>query len=213
MTKQQLILEWLFNHLPLALSRGHTLVIKKYLNGVQTVLDVGCGKGFRKLFRKYESIGIDIESAFLETAKKRNNYKALLRVNINNLQFPDKSFDAVTCCEVIEHLNKEDGLKLLDRLEKIARKRIIITTPWGDDFAFRAVQLRYPTLKHLSGWLPKEFEERGYKIIPVMSLRIRLGYNLPFEVLQYGLTVIFSPFILLFPEKLCNNFAAIKDIK
>lgn len=81
--------------------------------------------------------------------------------------YGEKSFDIVLACEVIEHLSREDGLVLLDRLEQVARKCIVITTPNGFDAQDPAnfpneKWAKNPYQKHISGWLPEDFMSRGY---------------------------------------------------
>jgi len=51
--------------------------------------------------------------------------------DVRKLPFKQKSFDTVLCMEVIEHLEKEEAIRLIEDMEKIARKKIIITTPVG----------------------------------------------------------------------------------
>jgi len=78
--------------------------------------------------------------------------------------FPANSVDTVILLDVIEHLEKEEWLKLLEKTIKIARKQVIIFTPywflpqevpvwmkdaWWLDWA--------EWQNHKSWWLPKDF--------------------------------------------------------
>jgi len=79
------------------------------------------------------------------------------------LPFKPKSFDIVFCGQLIEHLEKEDGWKLITRMEEIARKQVIITTPVG---MYKTVTKHRdnPYLEHKSAWHPDELKALGYKV-------------------------------------------------
>lgn len=131
------------------------------------ILDVGCGNGiFMSVLnskKNFKVTGVDIFSPYLRLAKKTGAYSRLIRQDINKLTFPDKSFDIVICNHVIEHLKKEDGLKLLKCFEKIARKKIIVVTPIG--FLEQDERDDNKHQRHLSSWVPHDFSKLGYKVI------------------------------------------------
>lgn len=62
---------------------------------------------------------------------------------------------------MIEHLPKEEGVRFIESLERIARKQVIIGTPV--DFMKRQTGDLY--MDHVSGWIPEEFISLGYKVI------------------------------------------------
>jgi hypothetical protein len=45
--------------------------------------------------------------------------------------FPDKSVDTVFALDFIEHLEKEDGRRLLSETQRVARRQVVIFTPYG----------------------------------------------------------------------------------
>ncbi|MBF0205962.1 MAG: class I SAM-dependent methyltransferase [Oligoflexia bacterium] len=110
------------------------------------LLDVGCGPGaFLQILasqrKDMTAIGVDIAPLQIEFAQKvvsvqffgRVNFKCM---NVDQLEFPEKSFDVVTCLEVIEHIHPEKVLKMLKNIKKILKTGgiIIITTPNYNSF-------------------------------------------------------------------------------
>ena len=62
-------------------------------------------------------------------------------------------------------MEKKEGGKLIEDLEKIARNQVIIGTTVGF-FPFEPFEGKddNPFQAHKSGWQPKEFEKRGYRV-------------------------------------------------
>jgi len=89
-------------------------------------------------------------------------YNNLVLEDASRLFFKEKSFDIVICLALIEHLEKEEGEKLLDDMEAIARKQVIISTPVGE---YKQGALGgNPYQEHRYCWDPDELEEKGYKV-------------------------------------------------
>ena len=85
---------------------------------------------------------------------KKQIHSEYVSKNIRDLDFEENSFDAVIMLEVIEHLKEKEGLEVLKKLEKWARKKVIISTPNG--FFPQKVVDNNPMQVHLSGWdIPK----------------------------------------------------------
>ena len=208
--KEDRIFEWLSNHLPFGNGKAHTKFLEYILDNkeIKSLLDIGCGRGVYKVFRKFDSIGIDIFPENIRLAKENGNYKEVIEADINNIEYKENSFDAIVCIDVIEHIDKASGEKLLEKIERIAKKIVIVNTAWG----YQKIPKRNDNvyLNHLCGWWPNEFEERGYKIYPFKALRWNLGNSPILLMLSYVLSVVLRPIISKYPEKYCNDFAAVK---
>jgi hypothetical protein len=76
--------------------------------------------------------------------------------------FEPGSFDCVLASDLIEHLEKEDGLKLMRSMELIARKKVIIFTPNG--FLPQSAYEGNDYQIHRSGWEIEEMQSFGYRI-------------------------------------------------
>ena len=93
---------------------------------VQTILDAGCGNGIitNKLIAKYQVTGLDISPAALKYLQCPS-----VQASITEIPFPDRSFDAVICNEVLEHLDNVSLQKAFPELKRVAKKYIIISVP------------------------------------------------------------------------------------
>jgi hypothetical protein len=97
------------------------------------------------------------------------NFKLGNALDVVSIYGP-KSFDVVQCTEVIEHLEKSHGPALLAALETVARRVVIITTPYGFSDQDPACEpdepwADNPYQKHLCGYMPEELAVLGYEIL------------------------------------------------
>lgn len=92
-----------------------------------SILDVGCGDGriTNRLISRYGKVcGLDISKEALKHVKSDK-----VLGNLDSLQFRDRAFDLLLCCEVLEHLPFGIYEKALRELERVSKKYIIITVP------------------------------------------------------------------------------------
>lgn len=133
-----------------------------------SILDVGCGQGLpmqmiNRRMKVKRSVGIDIYEPYLEELRRKRIHSEYIKMDIKNLKFKDKSFDVVIGLQVLEHLHKKDSWKVLKKMEKIAKKQIIVAMPIGKTY-HPAVDGNKHQL-HLCGFYPAEFTKKGYKVI------------------------------------------------
>jgi len=99
-----------------------------------SVLEVGCGMGtlaIKLAQAGFEVTGLDVSTVALLYANQRATEAGL---NINwkagfaeNIPFPDKSFDYVTCCHTLEHV--KDLPRAASELKRVTRKKIAVFVP------------------------------------------------------------------------------------
>lgn len=143
-------------------------ILKKELLGCKSVIDLGCGKDSplgllknEKDFNNVYSVGVDIFSPYLEKNIEINKiHSEYVNKNIFEIDYPENSFDVALLFDVIEHFNRENFINFLPKLEKMAKK-IIIITPNG--FIEQDEYDNNPFQKHLSGWIKKDFFSMGFK--------------------------------------------------
>lgn len=101
-----------------------TMLQKLYPNA-SSLLDVGCGRGYWLNLLK-EKTGLGLTGCDLFEKNDLNSIK-YVQGNIEELPFPDQSFDIVTCNHTIEHIR--DIKKAVSELKRVAKKQLIIVTP------------------------------------------------------------------------------------
>ena len=130
-------------------------LLKKYLPpSGQTILDFGCGRGESlAMYREagYDVLGTDVDPECVTISRERGRAERLERSALE--QFGRKSFDAVTCFHVLEHV--ENPKQTLEELGSIARRYVVVAVPnlrsLTRIFA-RTVELRGINPGHLQSW-------------------------------------------------------------
>ena len=156
----------------------YRLLDREFDGTIESVLDVGCGdssKMERFAQRLKHSVGVDNFEPRLLQGAAASVYREYKKMDILEIDrhFAPRSFDCVMALDVIEHLKKADGYRLLDMMEKIARKKVIIFTPNG--FLRQEAYDGNPHQVHLSGWDVKEMRARGYRIVGVNGIKFLRG--------------------------------------
>jgi ubiquinone/menaquinone biosynthesis C-methylase UbiE len=107
-------------------------------------------------------LALDIFLNGVREAKLRGVHDDYVLADCRFLPFRDKAFSTVICIEVIEHLVKAEGIKLLDEVERVAYEAIYLTTPISYPQSTDIIY-KNPYQEHKSFWQPYEFESQGYK--------------------------------------------------
>jgi SAM-dependent methyltransferase len=104
-------------------------LIERYLDKPPSkVLDVGCGFGGygRALIAAgYDWLGVEVKASdCVELARLGLPHR---QVDGNSLPFPDQSFDATLCVEVLEHIEQTEPF--LREIRRVTRKRFLLSVP------------------------------------------------------------------------------------
>lgn len=191
-------------------------------SSAKTFLDVGCGQGLPMKLIKLRhkntySVAIDLFEPYIELCKKEKIYDKYFLGDIRKLPFKNKSFDVVMSYQVIEHLNKKDAIKLISKMESLAKRMVIISTPIGKtSYHADDNHLQF----HKSFFFPEEFKKMGYKTIRVGGKSLYdeksgLFYKIkhPFiQKLVYVVDVLLTPYYLIFQSKADYYFFAFKKL-
>lgn len=103
-----------------------TRKLKKYK--VKKVLDLGCGSGWLTIFMSkygFEVTGIDVAKPAIDLgkqwAKEDGANVNFLVVDLLNLPFKEKTFDAIVCNSVIEHFRLDQAEVIFEKVNKILK--------------------------------------------------------------------------------------------
>ena len=129
-----------------------------------TVLNVGAGSGMSALmlqlpYIKFKCLDIiDIHQPYLDLAMSRTwAAKEIKCINADVRDFDFSPYDIVMIFDVLEHLPKEESLRIM---EKIRCKQVIFI-PLEKEF--RKNTFGAESQDHLSLWTEEDFKSRGYR--------------------------------------------------
>lgn len=132
-------------------------------DNISSVFDCGSGYGlFGLIMRQYwhikRVVALDVDTILLKFCRYSGCYTEIFSIDLSNsnlkLPFKDKEFDVVLFTEVIEHLTKNQGYKVLKELERVG-KTVIVSTP--------AIQFPEDS-HHISLWTAKDFKKIGFNV-------------------------------------------------
>ena len=146
----------------------HRVLRKLVLDGgCDSLLDVGCGEkspiGNFAAEIRYR-VGVDKHLPSIERSRSAAIHSEYVVADVLEIgsRFPARSFDCVTLLEVVEHLPRAEGEKLLEQCERIARVKVVVSTPNG--FVFQPPTSDNAFQAHVSGWTAEDFRGRGYEV-------------------------------------------------
>ena len=191
---------------------------------IATLLDLGAGTNPSGLLRdklKVRQLLIDV--AFPQESNNFTVRRSLDILDSSGIKsemykfWGKETVDCVICIQTIEHLEKDRGLALLEMVESLAQKLIIIETPNG--FINQPGTLENPFQEHKSGWIKGDFEKFGYTVVGTNGLKVfkkrsdKGEYRWKFRGIKF-LDVVLSRifFVHKFPT-LCFNIFAFKIIE
>ena len=91
-----------------------------------SLADVGCGNG--NWLKRFETRGMTLAGCDLhEGLQDVIPSITYVKATAENLPFPDKSFDIVSCFHVLEHVR--DLTKAIRELKRVARKQLFVIVP------------------------------------------------------------------------------------
>jgi SAM-dependent methyltransferase len=145
---------------------------KKYWNltSENSILDVGCAKGFM-LFDLYKMIpginlaGVDISEYAINNSPEEIK-KNLTIANVKKLPFPPKSFDVVISINTIHNLEKDECALALQEISRVSKKHSFVTVDAyrNDEEKKRMMEwnLTAKTIMSVNDWI-SFFKKVNYK--------------------------------------------------
>jgi ubiquinone/menaquinone biosynthesis C-methylase UbiE len=120
-----------------AMHRGLATAVADFvrLHGVRDILDVGTGTGLvlRSLpAGPWRLVGVDLSSGMLDVARVALPHAQLEVADATHLEFPDASFDLVTCATVL-HLVPDAPAAMLEWRRVVRPDGCIVVASFADD--------------------------------------------------------------------------------
>ncbi len=139
--------------------------LKRDLSDCSSVLDLGCG--YDSPIQSCTvpiSVGVDFSDSNLEESAKRRIHDQYIKSRIELINFKPGSFDAVISIYTLDNLTEDERYKLVNKMERWAKKKIIIVT------ANRNSKER-AQYKDDKKWGIEELERMGFKIYGIYGWR------------------------------------------
>lgn len=156
----------------------------------ETILEAGCGTGelALKIAQKAHKVfAVDIAAnAFLKTKEEAPENIIFSKENVENLSFPDASFDKIISIETLEHVMHAD--KMLNELSRTLKKNgeLILTYPTVDQTIMAKIEKFFrirnlsPFAEHLTEWsyseAVKNVEKHGLNLVKVTGVSFDFGF-------------------------------------
>jgi ubiquinone/menaquinone biosynthesis C-methylase UbiE len=157
-----------------SLFEAHSLpaLISRELDKGQKILDTGCGYSstLKAVSNGSYRVGIDFYRPYIVKSRQSSIHNDYILGDVRALPLKDRSFDCAIAVEVLEHLDKDEGLKMLKEMERVASK-IVLTTPNGFLPTY-AGSNDNPDEKHLSGWSARELAGLGFRVYGVNGWKL-----------------------------------------
>lgn len=102
------------------------------------ILDLGCGNCVNlTIFRDSLLYGIDFSKNMIDEAKmfcgKHGLYVRLQVADIRKIPFEDKFFDYIIFSKALQHLRKEDHLKVMKEVRRVLKGKCFLAV-WNKDY-------------------------------------------------------------------------------
>lgn len=132
----------------------------------RTALDVGCGVGnILAHLNVKRKVGIDLHGARLDEARRfvKDGKGEVIKMDVRNImeRFDENAFDLVVLFDIVEHLPKDQGRKLLMDAQKVAKKSVVAFIPVGEHPQHEEGD---PLMDHLATWMPEEVADLGFEV-------------------------------------------------
>jgi len=178
----------------------------------ESILDIGGGSGrtfkrIRRLVPVSYAVELDIFEAYISQAKAQNAYDDYILARASSLPFEDRSFDIIIALQLIEHMSKEEALIAIKEMERVAKKKVIITTPRG--IYPQEAYDGNPYQEHKSAWDIDEMERLGYKVILYGTRFVRYTGTFLNKLFSYLISVAC---LFVSPNKTGGGMICIKEI-
>lgn len=147
------------------MSSSHLLdpfIINLFGKEGKSFLDIACGFGKWGYLLKISHlppsfvVGGDMDGEALRFTSANGAYQGVMFFDARFLPLRNNTIDNVLALEVVEHLEKEEARKILRESERVAKERVIVSTPLLGGLYWFSPEY------HVSKWTPNDLTKLGY---------------------------------------------------
>lgn len=138
----------------------------------ESLLSLCCGIGLELQGLNTQDVtAVDMAPQYLEHVHERCPQAKLVCMDAYEYlkDQPINSVDVISIIDGIEHMNTITGIRLINRMKKVARRKILLFTPDGylENHPHNAWDIEGVDhlQRHLSGWTQADLEERGFHLV------------------------------------------------
>jgi hypothetical protein len=154
------------------------LPVVDLVRGADRILELGpgpCAWSWRRLLgspRLSRGVGLERFPVYVASARTAPCWRSLVLGTATHLPFRDAAFDATIALDVVEHLDKRPGARMLEEMKRVSRGLAVIMTPNGflpqepDD---------NPWQQHRSGWTAEELRDLGFRVRGIRGPKLLRG--------------------------------------
>jgi dolichol-phosphate mannosyltransferase len=169
--------------------RARFRVIRGMVDGSTRILDIGCGSS-RILQSLPQAVGLDMQIRKLRWLRAPG--RQLVQGSLSELPFGDRTFDAVICSEVIEHIPR-DEIDLRDMVRVLTPGgTLVLGTPDYGRWIWRALEGLYKKVfpqgyatEHINPYTRREMRQEIERLgLVVMDLQYVGGSEMIFKAVK-----------------------------
>jgi dolichol-phosphate mannosyltransferase len=169
--------------------RARFRVIRGMVDGATRILDIGCGSS-RILQSLPQAVGLDMQIRKLRWLRAPG--RQLVQGSLSDLPFEDRTFDAVICSEVIEHISREK-VDLSDMVRVLAPGgTLVLGTPDYGRWIWRTLEALYKRVfpqgyatEHINPYTRRELRQEIERLgLVVMDLQYVAGSEMIFRAVK-----------------------------
>ncbi len=155
-------------------------MMKRELAGCDSLADLGCGHHSQLalggvLTSIDMSVGVELFEPSVRESSRKRLHKHYVRGDVARIEFKPKSVDVVIALELLEHLTKDEGARMLVKMEQWARKMVIVSTPNG--YVWQDAYNNNPFQEHKSGWTARELRDLEFEVLGLNGWKRLRGYK------------------------------------
>lgn len=189
-------------------------IADELLDSGEKFLDVGCGDGdlLVRVKSKYQEIyGIDISASRIKRVQEKFNGEPGVNFNISNInngiKFPDNTFDAIACIDVLEHIF--DPYFVLSEINRVLKSgaHLILEVP-NLGYIRRRIELllgKFPRTSSAINW-PEVGWDGGHLHYFTYGTFKELLKDTGFKIIKLKSSGLFGNFKSCWPSLLAGGF-------